>query len=62
MVLIPTSYYVVCAKLYGRVPEGKAPSVDKVIESFTAWYSKDETEEVFGEDSEYDDDRKVLSV
>lgn len=45
-------------QLYDRVPEGEAPSADKVIESFTARYSKDETEEVFGEDSEYDDDRK----
>ena len=30
------------------------------MESFTSSFGKDDVEEVFGEDSEYDEDRKVL--
>ena len=30
------------------------------MESFTASFGKGDVEEVFGEDSEYDEDRKVL--
>jgi len=40
--------------------EGEVPSAEKVVESFTATFGKDDVEEVFGEDSEYDEDRKVL--
>ena len=31
------------------------------MQSFSSWYGKDEIEEVFGEDSEYDENRKVRS-
>lgn len=44
------------------MPEGEAPSADKVKQAFTAWYGQDETEEVFGEDSEFDENRKVLKL
>ena len=47
-------------QLYDRLPEGEAPSASNVVQSFSALYGKDETEEVFGEDSEYDENRKVL--
>ena len=29
------------------------------MQSFSSWYGQDEREEVFGEDSEYDENRKV---
>lgn len=35
------------------------PTVDKVLTSFTSLFGKDDTEEVFGEGSEYDENRKV---
>lgn len=50
---------IVFSQLYDRLPEGEVPSVTKVMESFAAWYGQDEMEEVFGEDSEYDENRKV---
>lgn len=50
-----------CVQLYERLPEGESPSAEKVMDSFSSWYSKDETEEVFGEDTEYDEYRKVQS-
>ncbi|XP_068732744.1 UDP-glucose:glycoprotein glucosyltransferase 1-like [Montipora capricornis] len=45
-------------QLYDRVPEGEAPSASNVMQFFTSWYGKDEEEEVFGEDSEFDENRK----
>lgn len=42
-----------------QVYDGEAPSADKVMQSFSSWYGQDEREEVFGEDSEYDENRKV---
>ena len=50
-----------CYQLYDSLPEGESPSAEKVMDSFSSWYSKDETEEVFGEDTEYDEYRKVQS-
>ncbi|KAJ7328106.1 UDP-glucose:glycoprotein glucosyltransferase 1 [Desmophyllum pertusum] len=45
-------------QLYNRLPEGEVPSAKKVVDSFTASFGKDDAEEAFGEDSEYDEDRK----
>ncbi|KAL9964464.1 hypothetical protein ACROYT_G028110 [Oculina patagonica] len=45
-------------KLYNRLPEGEVPSAQHVVESFTASFGKDDAEEVFAEDSEYDEARK----
>ncbi|XP_067039989.1 UDP-glucose:glycoprotein glucosyltransferase 1-like [Acropora muricata] len=45
-------------QVYDGVSEGEAPSADKVMQSFSSWYGQDEREEVFGEDSEYDENRK----
>ena len=50
---------IVFRQLYDRVPEGEAPSASNVMQFFTSWYGKDEEEEVFGEDSEFDENRKV---
>lgn len=47
------------SQVYDGVSEGEAPSADKVMQSFSSWYGQDEREEVFGEDSEYDENRKV---
>ena len=49
------------SQVYDGVSEGEAPSADKVMQSFSSWYGQDEREEVFGEDSEYDENRKVSS-
>lgn len=50
---------VFCVQLYDNLAEGDVPTADKVLTSFTSLFGKDDAEEVFGEGSEYDENRKV---
>ena len=45
--------------MYDNLAEGDVPTADKVLTSFTSLFGKDDAEEVFGEGSEYDENRKV---